>query len=155
MKSVESVAIHLCAPLMLLSMLVLGMPLRAATEDEKAQAVAQGYLKLLDKDNAEDAWGQVGQYWRRVTSKREFMEGVQTWLKARAGTASGRELVMRRTLSADEANTTNPESKVKGPVYIFRFRSEYPKGKFFEDVTVIADDNGTLRIAAHLPQPVE
>jgi len=143
-------------PLAMASFLVfLSVPLVHADEAVDAQSVAEGYLKLLDQNDADGAWGKVGEQWKRTTSKAEWMAAARTWLTAKGGAASKRELVVQRAMTPEEARQIAPQSTAAGVVYVFRYRSTYPQGTFFEDVYINRDSDGVLRVGGHRPQPAE
>jgi hypothetical protein len=124
-----------------------------ADEGADAKAVADAYLKLIDRDDVDGAYQKVGEQWKRTTSKAEWMAGVKNWLAAKGGASSERSIVGQRTMSEEEARQYSPT--IKGNTYMFRYRSSYPRGVFFEDVSVNRDSDNVLRVGGHKPQPAE
>jgi hypothetical protein len=126
-----------------------------ADELADAQAVTKAFFGTTDRSDPEAAYQLAGELLRRAAPKRETLAGLQKWFDAKGGAASSRELVVQRTMSAEEARAAFPGVPVQGSVYAFRYRSKYPKGVFFEDLYVSRDSDKVLRINGHLPQPAE
>jgi hypothetical protein len=128
---------------------------RPARADEAADAksLTEKFNKLMDAEDADGAYQMAGEQIKRSVTKQETLAGIRKWFETKGGKASTRELVAARVASEDEAHAMWPLSTAKGNVYIFRYRSDYPNGKFFEDIYVSHDSDGVLRINGHLPQP--
>ena len=139
--------------ILMLTLFLLTLRVALADEVSDAKAVALDFLKLSDQEDLEGSYRMAGEQLRHSTPKSESIAGMRKWFEVKGGAASSRELVMQRTYTETEANTAFPLVKTKGSLYGFRFRSNYPKGIFFEDIFVSRDSDGVLRVNGHIPQP--
>ena len=128
---------------------------RSARADEAADAksVTEKFNKLMDAEDVDGVYQMSGEQTKRASSKQEILAGIRKWIQTKGGKASTRELVAARAISEDEAHAMWPTATAKGSVYVFRYRSEYPNGTFFEDIYVSRDSDGVLRVNGHAPQP--
>jgi hypothetical protein len=131
---------------------LLGYPARA-DDISDAKAVAAAFLKLTDAENVEGAYKSMGEQWTRTQPKSETIAGLRRWMSAKGGSATVHEIVAQRVMTEEEAHALSPTSTAKGNVYVFRYRSTYPNGSFFEDIYVAKDSDGVLRIQGDTPQP--
>ena len=122
-------------------------------EATDAKAVTVAFLKLTDQEDVEGAYRMAGEQLRNAAPKAETIAGLKKWFAVKGGAASSREIVLQRAYSEPEANAAFPQVKIKGSLYIFRYKSKYPNGTFFEDLYVSRDSDKVLRINGHLPQP--
>ncbi|HYM77465.1 MAG TPA: DUF4019 domain-containing protein [Candidatus Dormibacteraeota bacterium] len=137
----------------LLTFILMTIGVTRADEATDAKAVTSAFLKLTDQDDAEGAYRMAGENLRKTATKAETIAGLRKWFGVKGGAATSREIVIQRTYSEEEANAAFPGVKTKGSLYVFRYRSKYPNGTFFEDLYVSRDSDGVLRINGHLPQP--
>jgi Protein of unknown function (DUF4019) len=137
----------------LLTFILMTIGVARADEATDAKAVTSAFLKLTDQDDAEGAYRMAGENLKKTAPKAETIAGLKKWFGVKGGAATSREIVIQRTYSEEEANAAFPGVKTKGSLYVFRYRSKYPNGTFFEDVYVSRDSDGVLRINGHLPQP--
>jgi hypothetical protein len=139
--------------LIVFALVLMTIGVARADEATDAKAVTVAFFKLTDQDDAEGAYRMAGETLRNSAPKAETMAGLKKWFVVKGGAATSRELVIQRVYSEAEANAAFPTVKTKGSLYIFRYRSTYPKGTFFEDLYVSRDSDGVLRINGHMPQP--
>jgi hypothetical protein len=127
-------------------------PCRADDADE-AKKAAEAFMSCLDNENVQCAYRLVGEQWSRTSPKSEIIAGIQKWLATKGGAAPSHELVAQRMMTEDQAHAQWPTTTAKGNLYIFRYRSKYPNGTFFEDIYVNRESDGVLRIQSDTPQP--
>lgn len=138
--------------ILVLTLVFLTLGVALADEASDAKAVTLAFLKLTDQEDVEGSYRMAGEQLKHSTPKAESIAGLKRWFEVKGGAASSRELVMQRTYTEAEANAAFPLVKTKGSLYGFRYRSNYPKGIFFEDIYVSRDSDGVLRINGHMPQ---
>lgn len=124
-----------------------------ADEAMDAKDATSAFLKLEDQEDVEGCYRMAGEQLRNSAPKAETIAGLRKWFEVKGGAAASRELVFQRNYTEAEANSAFPLVKTKGNLYVFRYRSKYPKGTFFEDLYVSRDSDGVLRINGHFPQP--
>jgi hypothetical protein len=130
-------------------------PLGLANDQADAQATADAFFRLTDKEDADTACRGMSEQHKRAISRAECLTGAQRWFDAKGGRASSREVVNQRVMSAEEGRRAYPSYAGQGNIYWFRYRAKYPKGTFFEDICVVKDSDDVLRVAAHMPQPAD
>lgn len=130
----------------------IALPCRADDIDD-AKKAAEAFMSCLDNENTQCAFRLIGEQWTRSSPKTEIMMSLQRWIATKGGAASSREIVMQRALTEDQARAAWPTTTAKGNVYVFRYRSKYPGGVFFEDIYVNRESDGILRIEGDNPQP--
>jgi hypothetical protein len=140
-------------PFLLLTFILMTIGVARADEATDAKAVTSAFLKLTDQDDAEGAYRMAGENLKKTAPKAETIAGLKRWFGVKGGAATSREIAIQRTYSEVEANAAFPAVKTKGSLYVFRYRSKYPNGTFFEDLYVSRDSDGVLRINGHVPQP--
>jgi len=155
MQLASSVFRGIAAPGLVFLLLTLGAFPSRADEATDAKNVTTAFFRFTDRNDAEGAYSLAGEQLRRTAPKRETMAGLQTWFATKGGSASSHEIIAQRAISEDEARAMYPQATAKGNVYVFRYRSKYPKAVFFEDIYVSRDSDGVLRINGHVPQPAE
>lgn len=137
----------------LLTFILTTTGLTRADEATDAKAVTSAFLKLEDQEDVEGCYRMAGEQLKKTAPKAETIAGLRRWFEVKGGAATSRELAFQRNYSEAEANSAFPTVKTKGNLYVFRYRSNYPKGTFFEDLYVSRDSDGVLRINGHFPQP--
>jgi hypothetical protein len=130
-------------------------PPARAEEAADAKSLTERLNRLMDAEDVDGVYQMVGEQMKRTSSKQEILAGLRRWLEVKGGKASARELVASRVVPEDEARAMWPTATSKGNVYVFRYRSRYPKGTFFEDIYVSRDSDNVLRVNGHVPQPAE
>ena len=130
-------------------------PLALADDLADAQATAEAFFRLTDKEDADAACRGMSEQHKRTISRAECLNGARQWFDSKGGRASSREVVNQKVMSAEEARRAYPNYTGQGKMYWFRYRAKYPKGTFFEDICVVKDSDDVLRVAAHMPQPAE
>ena len=126
---------------------------RTADEASDAKALTSAFLKLTDQEDVEGSYRMAGENLKKTAPKAETIAGLKKWFGVKGGAAPSHEIVLQRAFSEAEANAAFPQVKTKGSLYVFRYRSTYPNGIFFEDLYVSRDDDKILRINGHVPQP--
>lgn len=142
-----------CRSTLVLTLMLTTLGVTRADEAMDAKAVTSAFLKLTDQEDVEGSYRMAGEQLKNAAPKAETIAGLKKWFAVKGGAASLHEIVQQRTYSEAEANATFPQVKTKGSLYIFRYRSNYPNGTFFEDLYVSRDSDGVLRINGHMPQP--
>lgn len=137
---------------LVLTLMLMTLGVTHADEATDAKAVTTAFLKLTDQEDVEGAYRMAGEQLKNTAPKAETIAGLRKWFAAKGGAAKSRDIVQQRAFSEAEANSTFPQVKTKGSLYVFRYRSNYPNGTFFEDLYVSRDSDDVLRINGHFPQ---
>jgi hypothetical protein len=124
-----------------------------ADQIDAAKQIAEGFLRTSDRGDVQATYQLIGEQWTRMQPRAEILAGIAKWFNAKGGAGTSRELVMQRTLTEEQAHAINPSGTLKGNLYVFRYRTKYPNGTFFEDIYVGKDSDGVLRVEGDVPQP--
>jgi hypothetical protein len=141
-----------CRSTLAAALILMTVGVTRADEATDAKAVTSAFLKLTDQEDVEGCYRMAGEQLKNSAPKSETIAGLRKWFGVKGGAASSHEIVLQRAFSEAEANAAYPLVKTKGGLYVFRYRSKYPNGTFFEDLYVSRDSDKVLRINGHVPQ---
>jgi hypothetical protein len=111
------------------------------SERDRAESAAVGFLKAFEQGDLRPAYRErISQSFKQQASEEAFVAQFSIVRSQFGGPGSGRQLIDERPLSQI------PNTPLRGTFYFFRYKTQYPAGKAYEDIYLEKEGDGAWKV---------